>query len=477
MEDAGNALAPLTPADLSDPAHGDVALPGGRSTNPVHPPPNPPRAPHSLWYALVFPQLTVLDSKAQKHILIGLAKRAHTVSGTVSFHPQALVLEIRSSLRYFGGLNAIHDLLKPRLQAWLRKQQLVESFHHAAAPTVTASLLLARSGRPILVQQPASLRSALGRLPVDVLNLDREASRRLQQLGVRQLRDLWRLPRDGLRRRFGSAFVTLLDQALGRASEPTLNYLPPPLFETGIELSHEIDDLNRLLPVLDEMVVHLCEFLVARDLSTSHLQVVLRHEHQQETCLDMRLRHASRERQHLICLLETRLAQLHLAAPVVSLHLRVKRFDVFTGRTIPLHPLSTPQAGESLTRFLEQLEARLGAQAIKGIRSIADHCPEYASDEVDPSSAGEPAGMVIPSNPRPLWLLPESRPLTIRHGCLYHERPVTIVSGPERIETRWWSGGDIRRDYYVAQEAGGALLWIYHEKGPFGRWLLQGIFA
>jgi protein ImuB len=51
------------------------------------------------------------------------------------------------------------------------------------------------------------------------------------------------------------------------------------------------------------------------------------------------------------------------------------------------------------------------------------------------------------------------------------------VSGPERIETGWWDGHDVRRDYYVAWTRAGIRLWIFRERPPGGGWFLHGVFG
>ena len=51
-----------------------------------------------------------------------------------------------------------------------------------------------------------------------------------------------------------------------------------------------------------------------------------------------------------------------------------------------------------------------------------------------------------------------------------------LRSGPERIETRWWTGQEVCRDYYVADNARGMRLWIFHEREGERRWFLHGIF-
>ena len=47
----------------------------------------------------------------------------------------------------------------------------------------------------------------------------------------------------------------------------------------------------------------------------------------------------------------------------------------------------------------------------------------------------------------------------------------------ERIESGWWDGNDVARDYFVARNARGLRLWIYRELRGEQRWFLHGIFG
>jgi protein ImuB len=49
------------------------------------------------------------------------------------------------------------------------------------------------------------------------------------------------------------------------------------------------------------------------------------------------------------------------------------------------------------------------------------------------------------------------------------------MDGPERIESGWWEGRDVRRDYFVARAPGGQTLWVFSE--PRGGWHVHGIFS
>jgi len=477
---------PLPLADQPDtrPRSQVVPLPG-RATPPSAPI-SETKQPRSLWYALHLPQLAGLPKHLQQQRLEQLAELATAVSSSISLHPCALVFEIRSSLRYFGGIDSLHETLAPRVARQLQEWQLPGQFHHAAAPTVSGSLLLARSGLNQLVYRRDNLRSALGSLSTDVLEMSREQRRRLYNMGVRRLRDLWRLPGEGLRKRFGSDFVNQLHSALGERPEPQRFYLPPPVFNSSYELPCEVENTGLLIPVLEEFLAQLVDFLRRRDLSTSRVVVSLVHEKQASTAITVGLRQPSRCQQHLLQLLQIQLDRLTIPAPVIALRMQVDRFDAHLGESEQLLPQGrSPDSGNPggtadnrLDLFMEQLQARLGTQPVRKVMQVAEHCPEYASQQQDPMLQ---APRVRPAhslpNPRPFWLLPTPRPLQVRSGRLYHQRAVTILSGPERIETRWWSGTDVRRDYYVAVEENGSRLWIYREKTGDRGWYLHGVFA
>ena len=48
--------------------------------------------------------------------------------------------------------------------------------------------------------------------------------------------------------------------------------------------------------------------------------------------------------------------------------------------------------------------------------------------------------------------------------------------GPERIETGWWRGRSVRRDYYRLEIESGHWLWVFHQLAD-NTWFLHGTFG
>jgi protein ImuB len=78
---------------------------------------------------------------------------------------------------------------------------------------------------------------------------------------------------------------------------------------------------------------------------------------------------------------------------------------------------------------------------------------------------------------RPLWLLPLPQPLRLRAGLPLRRGPLRLVSEPERIESGWWDGGEIARDYYTAVDIHGVRLWVFRERTAPHGWYLHGVFG
>jgi protein ImuB len=78
---------------------------------------------------------------------------------------------------------------------------------------------------------------------------------------------------------------------------------------------------------------------------------------------------------------------------------------------------------------------------------------------------------------RPLWMLKNVKPLAYEQGQPFYQGRLTLVDGPERLESGWWDDDGIARDYYVALTTKGVYLWIYQDRIKNAAWYLHGFFG
>jgi protein ImuB len=450
------------------------------------------RRKSSLWHAVSLPALNdpSISAVVKSQRLRQLAELARHLSNRISLSPpDGFVFEMRSSLRYFGGADAIRIQLQNLLEKQLQSWNMEPCFFQSIAPTAAASMLLTKTGANVLVYQTASLRSALGGLATASLPVSLRQKKQLEQGGFLYLRDIWRLPGAELRQRFGPELIDYLDCCLGKKKEELSLCDPLPAFHTRVELEYAVENQAGLMPVVQDLCARLCDYLRQQGLCTAHLLLQLQHENQEDATIEINLRRPSCDEQHLLMLLENRLGAMTLCAPVTALALETKYFDVFMARTAHLFPEKEERKtdDEQAKTLLEQLQSRLGNEAVLTIQMHEEHCPEFASRQLcygglKPTANRLPAD--CPKNtagPRPLWLLEQPESLLEKNGSLFHIGPVShsrlaIVSEVERIETRWWQGPDIRRDYYIAGDGEGHRYWIYRSRNEPAGWYLHGIF-
>jgi protein ImuB len=143
------------------------------------------------------------------------------------------------------------------------------------------------------------------------------------------------------------------------------------------------------------------------------------------------------------------------------------------------------QGGEAAAQapeLIERLRARLGPEAVQGLRAIEDHRPEaaWATSAIQSGLRNEPVRNAV--NPalfdrRPLWLLPKPRLLNERDGLPRRRGPLRLLGEAQRIETGWWDGAEVARDYYSAVDIRGVRLWVFREREPPHQWFLHGVFG
>lgn len=386
-----------------------------------------------------------------------LAAWAYAYSAQVSLdYPHALVFEVASSLQLFGSW----PCLEARLRAELRGLGFSHRLVIAPNPAAARVLVNAHDG---LAVDDEGLEAALAGLRLERAGLervdpDRDILRTLNRSGFRRLGELFGLPRSALARRLGGDLMRHLDELRGERPLALDVYRPTSRFSRTFEFDRPIHAIAGLAFPLKRLLQELGAFLVGQDAGVDRFRLTLELEDGPPQSVEVGLSSVQRDPETLLELVRARLERVRLAGPVMTLTLSAARLDAYapTHRELLEGPARQAQAWATLH---QRLVVRLGETALRPLVEHREHRPEAAV-----MAGAGPRAREAPAGPRrPGWLTAEPQ------RC--DEDMVRLLAGPERIESGWWDGGDIRRDYYLAEWRDGRHAWVWCEPGRDGFYL------
>ena len=387
--------------------------------------------------------------------------------------PDGLVLEVKGSLHLFNGVEGLSRALASECASLGLKCMV------ALAPTPLAALVAARIGQPFVVTELTRLVGQLMPLPLAGLRWPQKTLERLARMGVRTIGQVLRLPRAGFARRFGTDLLATLDRLTGRSPDLHERFHVRERFRRRRELNFELESRDAILGALEPLLAELGKFLQARQCGVMRLECLLRHRHAEPTSCVLGLAAPVADVRRLTELLGERLNAITLPEPVRACELRSNSLVL---RVLSSNSVWQPgehggSAGSEAPELIERLRARLGPEAVYSLQILPGHRPESTWGVREPTAEPTSVQVPWPVGRRPAWLLPAPRLLSERDGLPRRRGPLRLLGEPERIETGWWDGGDIARDYYTAVDLHGVRLWIFRERVEPHRWYLHGVFG
>lgn len=431
---------------------------------------------------IIVPGIQAIDDEPDldNQLLHSLAEWCIRFTPQVSVYlPDTLILDATGCPHLWGNESNYLKEIIHRLRAF--------GYHIYASmsDTIGASWALSHYTGNRLIP-PRQQREALYPLPVEALRIDHTIAERLNQLGLRTIAGLTAISPSALKRRFGDALLTRLQQAFGEKEEwlqyvvplsPYIERLPcmdPIVTRTGIEIA-----LERLLKQLctrlqqENNGLRQCIFKAYRT-DGKTLQV------------EIGTHRPSNNTAHLIKLFDPKLSAIEPG-------LGIELFVLEALLVEPLNP-STQKLWEAssidnnrLAELVDRLSARPGAHITRYLPD-EHHWPERA---IKPASALDEQPLTDWQLNRhlPLCLfntplaiavsapIPDYPPMNFRLNGQLHE--IIKADGPKRIEKEWWIEEGEHRDYYVVEDKNGSRYWVFrsghYEKGN-AQWFLHGEF-
>jgi protein ImuB len=419
-----------------------------------------------------------------------------------------LVLEVGRTAHWFGG----EGKLLARLKAWAAERRQVR--RAAIADTLGAAWGVAHFGlseRPGVhterIVAAGETVAALGPLPIEALRPAPATAALLRELGIHRVDRLLELSRTEIARRFEPELLLRVDQALGGAEEVFAAHRPAPRYEAAEAWEGSVTSAEIILAVWERLLPELVRPLAVENCGIARLSAELIGESQSLARLVVGLLRPALDPRHLRDLLQLRLESVRLREPVVGTRLAVlEAAPLAQQQQVLFAELAPPTESEAWSTLVERLSGRLGPDAVLRVRARDDHQPERAwkgvpwiRRETGHAPKGPSKGRQAPGNrrrsaalvpvasavPRPALLLPDPRPIRVfavapqGHPHQFHdeetEHRVVRSWGPERIETGWWRGPSVRRDYFRVETEAGLRAWLFRDLRR-ERWFLHGWF-
>lgn len=377
-----------------------------------------------------------------------------------------ILLDLTGAAHLFGGEAA----MATRMLRFCRR--LGFSARVAIAGSIGAAHALARYGADELTIVPLfGDAEILAPLPIKALRLDPRQLETAQRLGIETIGDLMRMPRAPLARRFGLSLIERLDQALGRADEPFDGVVPQASPSAAIRFAEPIGKAETIARAMERLVADLVVTLRERGLGARILRLICTRVDHVDQVISIGFARGTRDSRHMLRLLAMKIETIDPGFGIEAMRLVAARTEALGPEAIG----GDIEAGgdqADLSVLIDQIMARLGADAVFRSSAVESHVPERSVRRIGPLE--EP--LCWPTLwPRPVRLLARPEPLTGVVALLPDQPPrrfvwrgvshiVTRADGPERITGEWWKRAREAysvRDYFRLENERGERFWVF----------------
>jgi protein ImuB len=325
------------------------------------------------------------------------------------------------------------------------------------------------------VVPPGENAAATRPLPVRALPLDFATCAWLENLGVRTVGDLQRLPRESLALRLGAQGKTVMALLEGDDRAPLSPYQPPDVVEERAELEYGIESTEALLFVVKSLCDRAGPRLEGRGMAATRLELVLGLDRAMvqegaspRDTLAVALPSPLARPQEIFAVLRAKLEGYVIAAPILTATLRAPKLSPRTAKELDLF-VAEAKGEHAIPRLVAELAAELGDVRVGLLALMSTWMAEERTRLVPfgAARAPEPGRPVLSAAPEPTRLLREKKPL---RGP---PPGAKIVARLEAVE--WWKRGPSARDVLAAWTEPGGVACIEVDRGT-GRTSLCGWF-
>ncbi|MFT3701335.1 MAG: DNA polymerase Y family protein [Agriterribacter sp.] len=434
----------------------------------------------------ITPKIQVLDDKPEiwNRLLTRIAAWCIRFSPVVAIDPpDGLLLDVSGCTHLWGG-----D--KPYLtELYKRFKSRGYDIRLAIADTPAAAWAVARFGKDSLIIAKGQSLDALLALPPEALRLEAATVERLYKLGLRTVQQFIHMPAQTLRRRFGSACILRINQALGVEEEMLQPVVPIPDYQERLPCLELIATATGIAIALEKLLATMCARLQREQKGLKKLCFKGYRVDGKMEQVDIATNSPSHHAKHLFKLFEIKLPNIEpdlgielfvLEASGIAEH--VAKQEYLWGGAGGLHDIR-------IAEMIDRMAGRVGIQNITRYLPAEHYWPERSMQQAKmleeqittawPTTKPRPVQLL--SQPEPITVtapVPDYPPMSFRYKGILHT--IAKADGPERIEQEWWLQQGQHRDYYAVEDKEGRRYWIFrlgHYDDKTYQWFIHGFFA
>ncbi len=467
----------------------------------------------------LFPNLVVKQAnpRADFKVLKKLAQACERYSPWTAIDPLG-----NGMLASMSGSNGIWIDITGCAHLYNGEHPLVEDLHNhciqagyqpriGLADTPGAAWAAARfSSKAYTIIPIKNQHKILASYPIAALRINSLMVEELENLGLKQICDLYNMPRGPLTTRFNDKILYRLDQMLGNVEEPILPQKSNSIYYARVAFAEPIGHMKDVSSALKQLLKELCLILEKKGLGVRRLKLTIFRVDNTRAELEIGTSQASRDQNHLDFLFRNDLQALDPGFGIEVLILATTETNPLTARQTGFTEETRLQKSEAYAKLIDRLVGRLGTNNVVHIHPIESHLPECANKALSIVKMPPPNNLWIDilggcgsyQHPaRPIQLLQKPLPIDVIAPTpgsppvmfLWRKRQHKVMraEGPERISPEWWKSAKLQteskpltretRDYYRLEDQNGNRYWIYreglHHRNNFLKWYLHGFFA
>ena len=394
-----------------------------------------------------------------------LALIAYQFTPTVVFYNQlGLAIEISRCKRLYGSYDNLLQQLYSQISKYSSK--LINGIGH----TPLSAYLNCRFDFQKHVPDADYLIAQSRVIKLDSLKLSPRNHKHLKQLGLNTVDDVLKLPRSTISNRFEHELTLQLDLLTGVKPDSYTLFTVPNKFSDCMHNPDGIYSKEALHVPMKTLLLRLCEYLQAQNNLCQEIHWYFFPLLGDSTSMHVKFSKAHRNSSNLFSVSRLQLEQLELPHSITKILLESDQFISALDGSLDFFDDKNVSRKNGL---IDQLTARLGNTALSQPSIHAEYLPEKANlinEKQFLAAQGDKKDI-----PKPLWLLTSPLPIKNNGDNLFWHRPLSILSGPERLCDNWWRS-DQQRDYYLACNERGSRYWLYRDTQS-KRWFIHGIFG